>query len=428
MKEASSGCLDISVGARGSTIRLREETFGCSVFLLWPTPAHVNTPYYREKLPPIRDPEGKPVEERVRAALIQAQEASRLRFEGEQAFPQDEGNAPLRLTDLIQRFRDEELPTKRERRQREIERDLTCVEGFLEHEGRLEIPAEDVDVPMLKRLLRWRISGKIDAHGNVIEKEDQRRPVTPRTASETLGTVRQVYRWGKTLREGGENLLSWNPVDGMELPGNKNPTRVVCSDEKYEAILQVADRITIGHGDEKRRAPLKEIWIVTAYTGHRRSAVISLKWDDWRPDLGNHGVIRWRAESDKAGNEHVTPVLPPVREALEAWRKKLMAAGEGSPWIFPAFESEGHVRGDVVHGWVLDAEKLAGYEEHEPYFGLHALRRRWAMKRKDLSPVDVAELGGWKNVETLQSIYQRADLAAMERVLEEGEKYALQDV
>lgn len=47
------------------------------------------------------------------------------------------------------------------------------------------------------------------------------------------------------------------------------------------------------------------------------------------------------------------------------------------------------------------------------------------MKRKHLSAVDVAELGGWSTVDTLQQVYQRADLEAMERVLEEGEKYRL---
>lgn len=227
------------------------------------------------------------------------------------------------------------MDEKRPYRQDEISRDLTCFETFLEYEGKLGIAAEDVDVPLLQRFWRLRKSGEIDAYGRRIEKKGDRRPVSARTASGTIATLGQVFNWGMTLREGGENLLTWNPVEAMDLLTNKNPTRVVCSDEKFEKILKVADRITIGHGDEKRRAPLQEIFTVAGYTGHRRGAILKLRWDDWRPDVGKHGALIWRAESDKTGKEHMTPVMPPVHDALENWRRELMAEGLGGSGSSP---------------------------------------------------------------------------------------------
>lgn len=137
--------------------------------------------------------------------------------------------------------------------------------------------------------------------------------------------------------------------------------------------------------------------------------------------MGSHGALRWRAESDKVENEHLVPVHPQVAETLERWRKEQMASeGEMSEWMFPADRSEAPWRTDVVGSWLLTVERRAGYD-HPKGFGFHALRRRWAMKRKSLSPVDVAEGGGWRNLETLQQVYQTADLETMEKVVMAGE-------
>ncbi len=56
------------------------------------------------------------------------------------------------------------------------------------------------------------------------------------------------------------------------------------------------------------------------------------------------------------------------------------------------------------------------------------LRRAFATKRKGMSVQDVAALGGWKGTQVLQTVYQQADVDAMERVLLEGQKVGLRAV
>jgi integrase len=99
---------------------------------------------------------------------------------------------------------------------------------------------------------------------------------------------------------------------------------------------------------------------------------------------------------------------------MERIRRERLAVGNA--YLFPAPESEGHIRVDVARRWLLQAERLAKIE-HQPGFGFHALRRRWATKRKHLSAKDVAACGGWKNTATLQQVYQFPDPQTMQEVV-----------
>lgn len=84
--------------------------------------------------------------------------------------------------------------------------------------------------------------------------------------------------------------------------------------------------------------------------------------------------------------------------------------------IFPAPKSDGPVRSDVFNGWYRWDEERAR-SEHPDQGCPHELRRRWASRRKHLSPVDVTKVGGWKDVKTRQRSYQHADEETMERVM-----------
>lgn len=88
----------------------------------------------------------------------------------------------------------------------------------------------------------------------------------------------------------------------------------------------------------------------------------------------------------------------------------------GEAWIFSAPRSDGPVRVDVARDWWLEAEKAAGFP-HPDQGGFHESRRRWASKRKHLSPVDVSKVGGWKDIRTMQKSYQQADRETQERVM-----------
>ena len=148
------------------------------------------------------------------------------------------------------------------------------------------------------------------------------------------------------------------------------------------------------------------------------------RWDDWNPEAGTFGTLIWRADSDKLGRTTATPVTPSVRDALEAHRQE---TGGATSWIFPAPSSEGHVTVSCVSHWFRKVEKAAKIP-HRRGFGWHTLRRAFATKRKGMSVQDVAALGGWKGTQVLQTLYQQADVDAMERVLLEGQKVGLRAV
>jgi hypothetical protein len=71
--------------------------------------------------------------------------------------------------------------------------------------------------------------------------------------------------------------------------------------------------------------------------------------------------------------------------------------------------------------WLTVAEQEAELPKLEG--GLwHPYRRKWATERKDLSLKDVAAAGGWKDIETLLTCYQRPDRDTLLAVMEEPKK------
>ena len=85
--------------------------------------------------------------------------------------------------------------------------------------------------------------------------------------------------------------------------------------ERYEAMLNVADEVDPRFG----------LGLVLANeTGHRIGSIRQLRWSD--VDL-KEKRITWRAENDKLGKQHVTPVSDDAVAALEAERKKNPAVG-----------------------------------------------------------------------------------------------------
>lgn len=69
------------------------------------------------------------------------------------------------------------------------------------------------------------------------------------------------------------------------MPREKNPTRVVLTQDEYEALLEVSRDV-----DWRFHVAL----VLAHETGHRAGAVAGLRWPDL--DLGA-GLVRWRAWS-----------------------------------------------------------------------------------------------------------------------------------
>lgn len=397
-----------AAGPHGYRVRVRERTRGGNVYLY----------SYDEALGgnrktslgyPVRDCDGELIEDAVEAAKAAVGEASNALIAG--ANPHEREEEATTLGDLFDAFRREEVQGEMSERHRKgVLRELELLERFL---GRgLEV--ENIGLREWNAVKRARASGEVDARGRRVPRKEDHREVDPRTVAKTLKVLRQACRFGERYRTRGEPLVDRDPTKGLELPREQDPNRPVCSDALLRKLLEAAPRVLMGHGKDRERSHLLELLVVAADTGARIGEVVRLRWSDWDPEEATHGTLRWRGKHQKNGRTRVTPVTARVRKTLETHRRRHPGVAEAH--VFPAPESKGHVRVDVALRWWREAEAEAGVE-HRKGMGFHALRRRWANRMKDRSPVDAAALGGWADVATMQQVYQRADLSGMERAL-----------
>ena len=124
-----------------------------------------------------------------------------------------------------------------------------------------------------------------------------------------LRADRAVHLWAaKSRDERGRLLLDSNPLRGLRTPTEKNPNRVVLAEEEYRALLKVSRKV-----DWRFHVAL----VLAHETGRRIGTIRRLHWSDI--DFEG-GTIVWRAEHDKSGYEHITPVTAEVLAALTSRR------------------------------------------------------------------------------------------------------------
>ena len=150
--------------------------------------------------------------------------------------PEIEGKAeaesePLTLETLFDIYGEEVTPTKVERVRHW---DRTATRMFLDFLGRDRRP-ETLSQRDWDRFIRERRSGRVGPSG---------KPVANRMIECDLKFLLAVLNWAvKSKDEQGRPLLEANPLRGLKTPKEKNPTRVVLSDEEYRALLQVSRRV-----------------------------------------------------------------------------------------------------------------------------------------------------------------------------------------
>ncbi|MCY3678486.1 MAG: tyrosine-type recombinase/integrase [Gemmatimonadetes bacterium] len=299
---------------------------------------------------------------------------------------------PLTLEKLFDIYGEEVTPTKG-RYSRGHDRAATRM--FLRFFGRNRDPAtlsqRDWD-----RFIRERRAGRIGPSG---------RPVSDRMVQCDLKFLIAVLNWAARSRdERGRPLLESNPLKGLRTPTEKNPKRVVLAQEEYQALLTVSRQV-----DWRFRVAL----VLAHETGHRIGAIRHLRWADI--DFEGRAIL-WRAEHDKSGHEHVTPVTPEALEALEEARGNSPGAGEAP--VLPAPRNPSKCMGpSLAQGWWGRAERLAGLEPR-PGRGWHSLRRKFASDMMDQPLKVLCELGGWKTAKTVLECYQHADEGQLRKALE----------
>jgi len=187
-------------------------------------------------------------------------------------------------------------------------------------------------------VLEARATGAIDAYGEPVI-EGKRRPVRARAVEVDAKWLKAVVTWATSWQDDrGRYLLRENVIRGYAVPTEKNPCRPVASQDRFEALRAVTDRVPMelrwNGGRPHQRSYLSELLDIVNGTGRRISAVCQLRYDDLRLDQKPHGAIRWPAETDKQERETVVPIGPEVRSALD--RVLGERPGLGAAYMFPA--------------------------------------------------------------------------------------------
>ncbi len=296
---------------------------------------------------------------------------------------------PLTLGQLFEMYLEEVTPTKSTGVQKF---DRAAAKRLLQSLGSEALPSRLTRTEW-DLFIRQRSSGKITGH-----------KVGPRTVARDLKFLHAVLNWATLSTDGdGGLLMDRNPLRGLPMPAERNPKRPMVSDAEYQALLDVADEID---------PMLRTLFIVASETGHRIGAVRQLRWSD--VDLRAKS-IRWRAECDKLGHEHVTPLTEAARNALEARRRD--APGIGNSYVFGAPQDPSKpVSRHLVRDWWRKAEELAGLERIEGR-GWHSLRRKFASDLMEMPLKVLCQLGGWNGTDTVVECYQHADQERLREAL-----------
>ncbi len=299
---------------------------------------------------------------------------------------------PLTLGTLFEIYGEEVTPTKGGHTRKH---DRITMEMFLRFFGRDRDPAtlsqRDWD-----RFIRARRAGRVGPSG---------RPVSDRTVEYDLKLLIAIFNWAaKSRDERGRLLLDRNPLRGLKTPKEKNPTRVVLAEDEYQALLKVSRKV-----DWRFHVAL----VLAHETGHRIGAIRKLRWTDIDLDAG---MVRWRAEYEKTGYEHTTPVTAEALAALAEARE--MKVGGGDAHVLPAPGNPSVCLGSSrARSWWAKAQKLAGLEPKRGR-GWHSLRRKFATDLMDQPLKVLCELGGWKTAKTVLRCYQRADEGQLRKALD----------
>ena len=182
----------------------------------------------------------------------------------------------------------------------------------------------------------WERFSSDRTHGRVGPPSGRKLGVGPRTVQMDLSFLRCVLTWATRAGDGhGGSFLDRDPLRGLPLPREKNSRRITLSEEEYQRLLQVG-------ADVNWR--FKVALVVANETGHRIGAIRRLRWSDIDFE---HGRINWRAEYEKSGYAHSTPMTQAVRTTLEKARQLHPRIGDGP--ILPSVSEPSRPRAALLH-------------------------------------------------------------------------------
>jgi integrase len=205
----------------------------------------------------------------------------------------------------------------------------------------------------------------------------------------------------------------------VAVPQERNTRRPVATEERYRALLAVADRV-------EPLGRFRCLLVLARTTGRRINALCALRAADVLrtreqveralaavgQDLRHaahwpHGALRFRAATDKLGFESVVPIAKEARDALDQYLAAHPKVGD-VPLFAARRDATKPVHRLLAAHWLRRAEERAKVPKLDR--GLwHAFRRLWASERRHLPPQDVAAGGGWRSLHVMRTAYQHAD-------------------
>ena len=319
--------------------------------------------------------------------------AEKLASELRQATPAEP--AHVRLGVLFDNYLNEVTPRKSASKQKH---DWRCAELFLRTFGR-EREARSLSRREWDHFIAERRTGAL-RH----ERVTKARPVGDRVIAYDLQWLLACLSWATVASSGrGGTLLDRNPLKGLKLPREANPSRPVLAADEYTRMVKVAASIS---------SLFKLALILAHETGHRIGAIRQLRWSEIDVD---GKTIRWAKQGDKIGMEHDTPMSEDAHRALQSARLEQKAIGDA--WVFPApGDSTQPCSRYLVRAWWERASTKAKLPKVKRR-GYHSLRRQFATELKTVPLADLAALGGWKDPQTILKCYMQPDQRTMRAAL-----------
>ena len=295
---AKGACWRYTAGRKPYCARVVERRFGGPVHLeAWDSTKGANGGYQRRSLAfRVRDERGRLVPEAEEKAREVADELSTRRRRGEADLHRDRKRTLREIFDLYLRHR---TPQKSEREQTN---DLRLVEMWKRVLGAEMRPEDDILLADWETFIAARSSGSIDARGRPVlpNRRNTVRPTTVRGDCDWLGFV---FGWATRWKLPDRTcLMREDPIRGFERPKVVNIRREVASDDRIEAIREVAHLVTmrIGWGGQRTTVPshLSELFDLAGVTGRRLGAIRQLRY------RGHHERTPRRTGRDRAQQGH----------------------------------------------------------------------------------------------------------------------------
>lgn len=402
-------CWALKVGGRGSSVTAYERTAGGPLWLRWWVAKSGDTPG-RWEYRPLGHADREAAAQTARTVAAQLMSC---------AVNATTGRASL--AEVFAVYRADVMTHTKGQGPDEAKRRFAIWTAFL-GAGR---DVATIDFPTIERFVRERRAGTIKAPPYQLTAN----PSDGTIGSDVIFLQAALNHATRVVRSNGARLLLLNPIRGFQPPRSKNPRRPVASYDRFLAVMQHAEAV-----DPQRL--FGAFMLFVEGLGWRVSAICALRSSDVDVKVTKatpYGRIQKRPEFDKEGVGGWLPMSESVRAAVDLVRAHNAAIFPDWP-MFPAPIA----RVEVEHGeraveipkpWtryharalLVRAEKAAKLDALEGS-DFHAYRRAWATARKHLPGQDVASVGGWRDLRTLERAYQQTDETTILSVVLEPRK------